>query len=157
MTLPDDIVATLKQMGPDLGWAVVKLCERLSKHQRRSGARPVADLVQLPSRRALILVQPDVFKNIPGVAVITLADGRGFLALEPGRGLAELEIAVVDRLDTPDIPDLEREALATVRGLLRKWRLDGIRFHARSIIVAERSPEGFTPEPLVELHTDHET
>ncbi len=147
-------MARLRELGPDLGWAVVKLCERLSKQERRNGSnRPVADLVQLPSKRALILVQPDVFKNIPGVAVITLADGRGFLALEPGRGLADLEIAVLDRLDSPDLPDRERDGLLTVRGLLRKWRQDGIRFHARAIIVAERSPEGFIPEPLVELRT----
>ncbi len=154
MTLPDDVVARLKQMGPDLAWAVVKLCERASRQERRDPTtRPVADLVQLPSKRALILVQPDVFKNIPGVSVITLADGRGFLALEPGRGVAELEIAVLDRLDASGIPDRERDALVAVRGLLRKWRQDGIRFHTRSIIVAERSPEGFTPEPLAELHT----
>lgn len=153
MTLPDDVVAQLKQMGPDLGWAVVKLCERASKQNLRGGAaRPIADLVQLPSRRALILVRPDVFRNIPGVAVIPLADGRGFLALEPGRGAAELEIAVLDRLETAGIGEPERDALVAVRALLRKWRQDGIRFHARSIIVAERSPEGFTPEPLVELH-----
>ncbi len=152
MTLPDDVVARLKQMGPDLGWAVVNLCERASKQDRRDGAaRPIADLVQLPSKRALILVQPDIFRNLAGVAVIPLADGRGFLALEPGRGIAELEIAVLDRLDTTGVPDREREALLTVRALLRKWRHDGIRFHARSIIVAERSPDGHTPEPLTEL------
>lgn len=152
LTLPDDVVARLKQMGPDLGWAVVKLCERASKQERRDGpTRPIADLVQLPSRRALILVQPDVFRNIPGVAVIPLADGRAFLALEPGRGVAELEIAVLDRLEMAGVPEAERDALLTLRSLLRKWRQDGIRFHSRSIIVAERSPDGFTPEPLGEL------
>lgn len=152
ITLPDDVIARLRQMGPDLGWAVVKLCERASKQDRRGGAaRPIADLVQLPSKRALILVQPEVFRNIPGVAVIPLADGRAFLALEPGRGVAELEIAVLDRLEATGVPDPEREGLLAVRGALRKWRQDGIRFHARSIIVAERSPDGHTPEPLTEL------
>lgn len=153
LTLPDDIVAKLRQMGPDLGWAVVKLCERALKAERREGAaRPIADLVQLPNRRALILVQPDLFKHIPGVAVISLADGRGFLALEPGRGLAELEIAVLDRLDAAGVPEREREGLLTVRNLLKRWRQEGIRFHTRSIIVAERSPDGHTPEPLTEIH-----
>lgn len=156
LTLPDDVVAQLRQMGPDLGWAVVKLCERASKSDRREGVRPIADLVQLPSKRALILVKPEIFRNLSGVAVIPLADGRGFLALEPGRGVAELEIAVLDRLESGSVPEAERAGLLTMRSLLRKWRQDGIRFHARSIIVAERSPEGFTPEPLSELHTqDH--
>jgi hypothetical protein len=151
MTLPDDVIAKLRQMGPDLAWAVVKLCERATRQDRRDGARPLADLVQLPGKRALILVQPDVFKHIPGVAVIPLADGRGFLALEAGRGAADLEVAVLDRLEVADIPDRERDALLAIRGLLRKWRQEGIRFHARSIIIAERSPDGVTPEPLVEL------
>lgn len=154
MTLPDDTVAQLKQMGPDMARTVVRLCERAAKQDRPNGApHPIADLVQLPSRRALILVQPDVFRNLPGVAVIPLADGRGLLALEPGRGVAELELAVLDRLESPGVTGHEREALTTVRAHLRKWRQDGIRFHTRSIIVAERSPEGFTPGPLTELRT----
>lgn len=141
-------------MGPDLGWAVVKLCERASKLDRRDvRVRPIADLVQLPNKRALILVKPEIFRSLSGVAVIPLADGRGFLALESGRGVAELEIAVLDRLESGGVPEQEREGLLFVRNLLRKWRQDGIRFHARSIIVAERSPEGFTPEPLAELRT----
>jgi len=152
MTLPDDVVARLKQMGSDLARTVVKLCERASRQDHGDGAsRPVADLVQLPNRRALILVQPDVFRNIPGVAVIPLADGRGFLALESGRDVADLEVAVLDRLETPGVSAREREALTTARAHLRTWRQDGIRFHARSIIVAERSPNGHTPEPLTEL------
>ena len=55
--------------------------------------------MQLPGKRALILVKPDVFAGLNGVSVIPLSDGRGFLALDVGRGLADLEVAVVDRLD----------------------------------------------------------
>lgn len=157
LTLPEDVVERLRQMGPDIAWAVVKLCERASRQDRRRAApRPVADLVQLPSKRALILVQPEAFRNLPGVAVIPLADGRAFLALESGRGVAELELAVLDRLESPGVSDRERTALTTVRNQLRRWRQDGIRFHARSIIVAERSPDGAAAEPLAEIRgRDH--
>ena len=55
--------------------------------------------MQLPGKRALILVPPDVFDGLDGVSVIRLSDGRGFLALQPGKGYADLELAVVDRLD----------------------------------------------------------
>ena len=36
---------------------------------------------------------------MPGVSLIPLSDGRAFLALERGKGVADLELAVLDRLD----------------------------------------------------------
>ncbi len=45
-------------------------------------------------------MQPEPFKNLAGVSIIPLADGRGFLALEAGRGVSDLELAVIDRLES---------------------------------------------------------
>jgi hypothetical protein len=137
LTLPEDVVAWLSTVDQDLGWAIVKLHERTVKTRR---ARPtqVADLVQLPGQRALILVQPDFFKNLVGVSIIPLSDGRGFLALEAGRGVSDLELAVIDRLDSTALVAGEREALTHLRVLLRQWRQEGVRFESRSIIVAQR-------------------
>jgi hypothetical protein len=109
--------------------------------QRRAASAPLrsADLVQLPGKRALILVRPDAFAGLEGVSVIPLSDGRGFLALESGRGLADLEVAVVDRLDQAGLPATQRTALTEVRQLLRDWRQQGLRFESRSILVVEQS------------------
>lgn len=141
LTLPEDVVSWLSTVDPDLAWAIVKLHERTIKARR---ARPsqVADLVQLPGQRALILVQPEPFKNLNGVSIIPLADGRGFLALEEGRGVSDLELAVIDRLDADSLATVEREGLTHLRTLLRQWRQEGVRFESRSIIVAER-PRAF--------------
>ena len=66
--------------------------------------------MQLPGQRALILVQPEAFRRLKGVSIIPLADGRGFLALEANRGVADLELAVLDRLET----------IGTMKGLSRE-------------------------------------
>jgi hypothetical protein len=135
LTLPDDVIQWLGTIHRDLGWAVVKLHERAARGAK-SRQPKLADLVQLPGQRALILVTPEPFKHVKDVSVIPLADGRGFLALAPGKGAAELELAVLDRLDAPAIEAQERAALMKFRALLKQWRQEGIDFESRSIILA---------------------
>ena len=137
LTLPEDVLAWLGSLDRDLGWAVVKLHERSARAPKTRQPK-VADLVQLPGQRALILVHPDWFKNLKGVSIIPLADGRGFLALDAGRGVADLELAVLDRLDVPGIIAAERDALILLRQLLKQWRQEGVEFESRAIIVAKR-------------------
>jgi hypothetical protein len=59
MTLPDDVIQWLQGIDRDLGWAVVKLFDRSRKATKR--VPKLADLVQLPGHRALILVRPSFF------------------------------------------------------------------------------------------------
>lgn len=136
LTLPDDVLVWLESLHPDPAWAIVKLHEQASRRSRKPIA--LAELVQLPHRRALIMVNAEVLSHLPNVSIIPLADGRGLLALEPGRGVADLEIAVIDRLETPRLPAPEREALAALREKLREWRQQGVRFESRAIIIANR-------------------
>jgi hypothetical protein len=137
LTLPDDVIQWLGTIHKDLAWAIVKLHERAAK-ARKSPQTKLADLVQLPGQRALILVTPEPFRHVKDVSVIPLADGRGFLALAPGKGAADLELAVLDRLDAPAIEAQERASLVKFRALLKQWRQEGIDFESRSIIVARR-------------------
>lgn len=142
LTLPDDVLAWLGSLHPDPAWAIVKLHEQASRRARKPIA--LAELVQLPQQRALIMVNAEVLSHLPSVNIIPLSDGRGLLALEPGRGVADLEIAVIDRLDAPRVPPGEREALVALREKLREWRQQGVRFESRAIIVANR---GTQPRP----------
>lgn len=141
LTLPKDVVAWLTGVDDDLARALVKLHERSTK---TSNARRVelAGLVQLPGNRALILVRPDYFDKLKGVSLIPLADGRAFLALEPTKGVADLELAVLDRLEAPSVGAVERDALAQLRALLQQWRQDGVAFESRSIVIAKRQAAG---------------
>jgi hypothetical protein len=61
------------------------------------------------------------------------------MALAPGLGMSDLELAVVDRLALPSLPARERQALERLRTQLRAWRTDrGLRSDTRAIIVIER-------------------
>lgn len=156
VTLPRDIVEWLSGLDPDLGWAIVKLHELTTKGRQKRPIQ-VADLVQLPGHYALILVQPEPFKNLEGVSIIPLADGRGFLALEGGRGVSDLELAVIDRLDAGSLETVERDALNHLRLLLKKWRQEGIRFESRSIIVAQRHETNADARPLASVRPARRT
>jgi len=133
LTLPADVIEWLTSIDDDLGWAIVKLHERAAKPRAKDD---VAQLVRFPGDRALILVQAALFKDMPGVSLIALADGRAFLAMETGKGVADLELFVLDRLDDTKVDAAERAALNKLRLLLKHWRQEGIRFESRSIVVA---------------------
>lgn len=148
LTLPHDVLAWLKGLHPDPAWAIVKLFERSAR--RTAGRTSLAELAPLPGRRALILVNADTLKRLAGVSVIPLSDGRGFLALEAGRGVADLEIAVIDGLESAATPE-ERQALQALRGKLREWRQSGMRFESRSIIVAQHGGMTEGARPLTAL------
>ncbi|MEO8681506.1 MAG: hypothetical protein ABI665_20835 [Vicinamibacterales bacterium] len=143
ITLPDDVVQWLSSLDADIGWALVRLHERSTKASKARKIE-VAGLVQLPGKRALILVRPEFFSNLKGVSVIPLSDGRAFLALEGNRGVADLELAVLDRLEAGGVRTTEREALGELRVRLKQWRQEGIRFESRAIIVAH-SPASTAP------------
>ena len=138
LTLPEEVVRGLRKLHPDLAWAIVTLFE---KRPAAGAGEPQADveLVTIADRRSLIVVNRAVCKNLPGVNIIPLDGNRAFLAFEPGQGMADLQVAVTDRLDDRTLDARERRALTGMRAELRNWRHDeSMRFHARAIIVVER-------------------
>jgi hypothetical protein len=141
VTLPEDVVEWLQEINQDPAWAIVSLYEH--QHRRapaRETAHPDVQLVEIGPRRALIVVPQSAFVALPGVSVVPLGAGRAFLALEPGKGIAELELAVVDRLEEADLDTTEERILTSLRRHLREWRQDKtLTFSARSIIVVERA------------------
>jgi hypothetical protein len=140
MTLPHDIVDWLKGIHPDPGWAIVTLhagaARRGARPRRRT--RSKVELAGLKGRRALIVVDPAVYRSLPGVSVIPVAAGRALLALEPGRSMADLELAIVDRMESPRATPPERRALEALFREVRGWRRSRAhRFSTRSIILVE--------------------
>ena len=142
VSLPDDVIEWLETLDPDPAWAIVSLFEKARQRHQSAAPRVGAELVQLPGKRALILVAPDVFDGLAGVSVIRLSDGRGFLALQAGKGYADLELAVVDMIDAVNVSPERRQALIEIRKQLRDWRQSGLLFEPRSILVVEREEVG---------------
>ena len=140
LTLPEEVVAGLRRIDADLAWAVVRLFE---KEARRAPAarteRAIAELVTIADRRSLIVVSRSAFTRLPGVEIVPVSSTRAFLALEPGLGMSDLELAVGDRLGDARVDARERKALTRLRAQLRRWRRDrGLRFRTRAIIEVEQ-------------------
>jgi hypothetical protein len=140
LTLPEDTIEGLKGIDADLAKAVVALLDRSQGRTTATAAEwdaPVS-LAQVNDGRALIVIDPAIFREVPGCAVIPLSEGRAFLALDPGRTLADLELSISDLLDE-DGHLGERDALTALRQALRDWRRDdSLSFHTRSIVLVER-------------------
>lgn len=152
LTLPGDVVDWLHSLHDDMAWAIVALFERRGAVQRSNRLeKAVAELVQLPGRRALILVRPDLLRHVSGVAVVPLSDGRAFIALDAGGGVADLELAVLDRLDSHGVGAPERAQLTEFRQLIRNWRKQGLKFQPRAILVVERQSVSDSVRPLSAL------
>ena len=141
ITLPTDVVQHLRTRDPDLARAIVGLVEHRTRgaEARANAASPDVELATIAGRQSLIVVNRAAFRRLPGVSIVPLSGNRAFLALQAGLGLADLELAVVDRLDDPAVAAAERKALTQFRAQRRAWRADrSLRFHARAIIVVER-------------------
>jgi hypothetical protein len=136
-------VRGLRKLDPDLRWAIVALFEKSpARTPAEPDVQPDVELVAIADRQSLIVVNRAVINHLRDVNIVPLHGDRAFLALDAGRGMTDLELAVIDSLDDPSVEPRERKALQTLRGQLRSWRHDRtLRFHSRSIIVVERLPK----------------
>lgn len=153
LTLPHDVLDALRAIHSDPARAIVQLVEPALPRAKVAEPRPPAELVALPGRRALIVVDPAVFKGLEGVSTIPLSDGRAFLALDGEAGVADLELAILDRLEDASVSRAARQALLTTRASLRDWRRAAhLTFRSKSIIVVEGLPADRQPSaPLRSL------
>jgi hypothetical protein len=119
---------------------------------RISGDPEEAELVQLSRRRSLIVVNPGILRRVNGVTLLPLAVGRALIALEPGKSAADLELAILDRLESVTSGSQEEAELTRLRLSLRRWRgLDGMTFRARTIIVVERPQAARAVQPALRV------
>ncbi len=142
LRLPQDVLRGLHRIHPDPAWAIVSLCEREARPEQRAGPAPRApvELAQFSPQSALIVVDPRSIRSIPGVLIVPVAAGRAFLAFEQGRGLADLELAVLERLQDPKASATVRKGLTLLQRHIRHWRHSRrFRFSTRSIILVERA------------------
>ena len=141
LTLPEDTIMHLQAVDPDLAKAVVSLVDGTHGRTEMGGVdweTPVS-LAHIGENRALIVIDQTQFGELPGCALVPLAARRAFLALEPGRTLADLELSIGDAIEDESVSGDERETLDVLRRALREWRRDEqLTFHTRSIVLIER-------------------
>lgn len=145
LTLPEDALTALRQVDPDTGWAIVKLLERdaPAAKARVPGEVQDVELFEFGGRQSLIVVNRATMPELPNVQSIPLSDAWAFLALDAGRSMSDLELAVIDRLADPALSPQKRRTLNTLREKLATWRRDRrLRIRPQSIIVLAPAPRG---------------
>jgi hypothetical protein len=140
VTLPTDTIEALQRIHADLGWAIVSLVDAARGMAGRTPRPRTAELVEIGSGHSLIVIPAIGVRRVPGVQMVPLTEGQAFLALEPGRGMADLELAVTDLLEEARLSTRDRETLTSLASQLRRWRRDRrLAFTTRTIIVASRT------------------
>lgn len=139
VTLPEDVIDALRAADPDVGRAIVAMVGAQWPAPRSSPPRvPDVDVAPTGRRQSLIVVNPKSFPAVPGCALMQISADRAFIALEPGAGLADLEVAVIDHLARPQISAAQRAGLVALRRALRRWRKDSrVTVCERAIVVLE--------------------
>jgi hypothetical protein len=137
LTLPHDVIGNLTRIDGDVARAVVALVDRESRGTSEVSTE-VVDLLQVSRNLQLIVVDQQCFRTLPACTLVPLTNRWAFLAFEPGAGLRELELGVVDRLEDAKVEAEERLALNALRRALQKWRRDPwISVENRSIVFVE--------------------
>lgn len=143
LTLPNDAIQALRQVDPDTGWAIVKLLEREPATRATPSTTPDVELLAFGARQSLIVVNRVVMPDLPGVKIIPLNETRAFLALDIGRSMSDLELAVIDRLTDRMLDSRARQALVALREQLAAWRRDRrLLIRPQAILVVEEPGRG---------------
>jgi len=136
ITLPEDTIHGLRQIDGDMGRAIVRLVDAIARPAHPLAKRPLVDYERLGRRRSLIVVDRQALTGLPGCELIPISADRALIALEDGRDLHHLELAILDRLADHGLLEREREGLRALRRALRHCRrANDIEVKPRSIFV----------------------
>jgi hypothetical protein len=119
LTLPSRLVDLLRAEDPDLSRAVTN---GLDPHP--VPRKLIVDVMRVGRRESLIIINPTLLPTLRDCSFIRLATDRAFIALKGSGTLADLALAVADRLEDADVTRQQRAALRALRRALRSWRLD---------------------------------
>jgi hypothetical protein len=125
VTLPKETLRALETIDHDRARAIVRATERaLAAAAPEAG--PAVDLLPVSDAAAVIAVPfVPALAGIPGIELIRILPRRYLVVLEPGRPLAELELALgdaIEALPAAEGPGQDRAVLEGLLGQLRDLR-----------------------------------
>ena len=137
VTLPEDVLARLRDVDADLGRAIVAMVERGGRKPRRVSSRS-AEIASYGNHAVIVVSPGRALRRLRGVQLVPAGQGRALIALEHSSSIAHFELELRDAADRRDITDAERETLTAVINILRRARQSrDISIEERSIIVLE--------------------
>jgi len=134
LTLPEDIIATLKTIDTDVSRAIVRTVEPLVP----AGSRPAAELTPFGDRSVIVVTPSRELVERTGVELLPMMDGRALLAFDDQLSVAQFELRLRDALADAALEHPERATFESLVQILRDTRNgNGGGLHERSIIVLE--------------------
>jgi hypothetical protein len=134
LTLPEDVLASLSALDPDLSRAVV----RVAQTKRVTRPRPPAELVAFGGRAVIVVNRSRTLEEQTGVVLIPLSDGRALISFDETMTTARLELAIEDALEDRRLAAGDRGIFAGIREILKSARRSGdVTLRQRNIIVLE--------------------
>jgi len=134
LTLPEDIIATLKLIDADISRAIVRTIEPLVP----GSPRPAAELTPFGDRAVIVVTPSRELRDRTGVELLPLSDGRALMALDDQLSVSQFELRLRDALADTTLEHPERETFEALAQILRETRQrNGSAIHERSIIVLD--------------------
>ena len=130
------MLADLEAIDTDLGRAIVRVAEQPG----RPHVRPVrpAELATYGNHAVIIVNPAKALKQLAGVQLVPVGNGRALISLEHPHSISELELAARDAIEHADISERERQTLEAIATILQRARRSrGVSLKERTIIVLE--------------------
>jgi hypothetical protein len=134
LTLPEDIIATLKTIDADISRAIVRTVEPLVQ----SAPRPSAEVTFFGNQAVIVVAPSRELRDRTGVDLLPLSDGRALMAFDDHLSVSQLELRLRDALADSTLLEPDRETFEALAQILRDTRQNGgASVQERSIIVLE--------------------
>jgi hypothetical protein len=136
LTLPEDVIARLGGVHPDLSYAIAQLVDVSGPMIPRSPA----ELVTFDDSAVIVVPRSSAITDRTDAELVPLADGRALLAFDENVSVPQFELQLRDALADPALAASERsmfEALAEILQSTRGGR--GVTLGQRRIVVLRLS------------------
>ena len=134
MTLPEDTIATLQAIDPDISRAVVKAIQPVGPAPTSSSSP--AELATHGDRAVIVVAKSQTLRERTGVDYVPLADGRALICFDERLSVSEFELRIGDALADAALNGDDRALFETLATILKTARHDDdVILQNRSIVV----------------------
>lgn len=121
ITLPESTLDQLQRLHDDRSVAIVRIVD--DAQSRYSNRQPLEIVPVGPRQGLIITIFASGYSKIPFVRLVEVEPGRNLIALDPGRSIADLELAVADLLaEGEDLTSQDQTLMSSLLKMLRQLR-----------------------------------
>ena len=155
LTLPEDTIATLQAIDPDISRAVVRAIQPLVPAPALPSSS--AELAIHGDRAFIVVAASQTLRERTGVDYVPLADGRALICFDERLSVSEFELRIGDALGDPALDGHDRALFETLATILKTARRDdGVIVQNRSIIVLHKKSGDGSVAGCLDLHSPTE-